>query len=92
MLWFKCTHASECLMLINISCFIPARPQGKSYLFFTQFKAELKGTKVEYANAYVSTKPTNNFISVYVKLSDDSDYEQGWPPVRLKEPVFISCC
>lgn len=36
--------------------FIPARPQGKSYLFFTQFKAELTGTKIEYANAYVSTK------------------------------------
>ena len=31
------------------------RPQGKSYLFFTQFKAELKGAKIEYANAYVST-------------------------------------
>uniref|UniRef100_A0A8C7X856 Myeloid-derived growth factor n=1 Tax=Oryzias sinensis TaxID=183150 RepID=A0A8C7X856_9TELE len=30
------------------------RPQGKSYLFFTQFKAELKGTRIEYANAYVS--------------------------------------
>uniref|UniRef100_A0A3B3IIT8 Myeloid-derived growth factor n=1 Tax=Oryzias latipes TaxID=8090 RepID=A0A3B3IIT8_ORYLA len=28
------------------------RPQGKSYLFFTQFKAELKGTRIEYANAY----------------------------------------
>ncbi|KAM8887738.1 myeloid-derived growth factor-like [Synchiropus picturatus] len=28
------------------------RPQGKSYLFFTQFKAELEGAKVEYANAY----------------------------------------
>ncbi|XP_029987992.1 myeloid-derived growth factor [Sphaeramia orbicularis] len=28
------------------------RPQGRSYLFFTQFKAELKGTKIEYANAY----------------------------------------
>ena len=35
---------------------ISARPQGKSYLFFTQFKAELKGTKIEYANAYVSIK------------------------------------
>ncbi|XP_074491429.1 myeloid-derived growth factor [Sebastes fasciatus] len=31
------------------------RPQGKSYLFFTQFKAELKGTKIEYANAYSQT-------------------------------------
>ncbi|XP_041861942.1 myeloid-derived growth factor [Melanotaenia boesemani] len=28
------------------------RPQGKSYLFFTQFKAELKGVKIEYANAF----------------------------------------
>lgn len=28
------------------------RPQGKSYLFFTQFKAELKGTRIEYVNAY----------------------------------------
>ncbi|KAJ0065065.1 hypothetical protein NL108_005534, partial [Boleophthalmus pectinirostris] len=28
------------------------RPQGKSYLFFTQFKAEMKGTKIEYASAY----------------------------------------
>lgn len=28
------------------------RPQGKSYLFFTQFKAEIKGAKIEYATAY----------------------------------------
>nr|XP_061832274.1 myeloid-derived growth factor-like isoform X1 [Nerophis lumbriciformis] len=27
------------------------RPTGTSYLFFTQFKMELKGTKIEYANA-----------------------------------------
>lgn len=38
---------------------VSARPQGKSYLFFTQFKAELKGTKIEYANAYVSIKETH---------------------------------
>ncbi|XP_041746273.2 myeloid-derived growth factor isoform X2 [Coregonus clupeaformis] len=31
------------------------RPQGKSYLFFTQFKAELKGAKIEYASAYSQT-------------------------------------
>ncbi|KAM4629061.1 myeloid-derived growth factor [Polymixia lowei] len=31
------------------------RPQGKSYLFFTQFKAELKKTKIEYASAYSQT-------------------------------------
>ncbi|XP_026866516.2 myeloid-derived growth factor isoform X2 [Electrophorus electricus] len=28
------------------------RPQGKSYLFFTEFKAEIKGAKIEYASAY----------------------------------------
>ncbi|XP_019727281.1 myeloid-derived growth factor [Hippocampus comes] len=27
------------------------RPTGKSYLFFTSFKMEMKGAKVEYANA-----------------------------------------
>lgn len=31
------------------------RPSGRSYLFFTQFKTELKGAKVEYANAYSLT-------------------------------------
>lgn len=30
------------------------RPQGKSYLYFTQFKAELRGAEIEYAMAYVS--------------------------------------
>lgn len=32
----------------------PHRPQGKSYLYFTQFKAELRGAEIEYAMAYVS--------------------------------------
>ncbi|XP_028300156.1 myeloid-derived growth factor [Gouania willdenowi] len=31
------------------------RPQGKSYLFFTQFKAELKGTEIKHVNAYSQT-------------------------------------
>lgn len=40
--------------------FLIQRPQGKSYLFFTQFKAEIKGAKIEYASAYVSiTYPVN---------------------------------
>ncbi|CAO2641139.1 Myeloid-derived growth factor [Lemmus lemmus] len=30
------------------------RPQGKSYLYFTQFKAEVRGAEIEYAMAYVS--------------------------------------
>ncbi|PNJ18277.1 MYDGF isoform 1, partial [Pongo abelii] len=28
------------------------RPQGKSYLYFTQFKAEVQGAEIEYAMAY----------------------------------------
>ncbi|XP_020021482.2 myeloid-derived growth factor [Castor canadensis] len=28
------------------------RPQGKSYLYFTQFKAEVRGAEIEYAMAY----------------------------------------
>ncbi|XP_076134829.1 myeloid-derived growth factor [Alosa pseudoharengus] len=28
------------------------RPQGKSYLFFTQFKGEITGSKMEFASAY----------------------------------------
>ncbi|KAJ8277359.1 hypothetical protein GJAV_G00074330 [Gymnothorax javanicus] len=31
------------------------RPQGKSYLFFTQFKAEIKGAKIEHVEAYRQT-------------------------------------
>ncbi|XP_051979995.1 myeloid-derived growth factor-like [Xyrauchen texanus] len=31
------------------------RPQGKSYLFFTQFKAEIKGAKIEFATAFSQT-------------------------------------
>ncbi|KAG5850772.1 hypothetical protein ANANG_G00086000 [Anguilla anguilla] len=31
------------------------RPQGKSYLFFTQFKAEIKGAKIEHVTAYSQT-------------------------------------
>lgn len=41
--------------------FFNQRPQGKSYLFFTQFKAEIKGATIEYASAYVSiANPVNN--------------------------------
>ncbi|XP_012501684.1 PREDICTED: myeloid-derived growth factor [Propithecus coquereli] len=28
------------------------RPQGKSYLYFTEFKAEVRGAEIEYAMAY----------------------------------------
>ena len=52
------------------TCFVPpARPQGKSYLFFTQFKAELKGTKIKFANAYVSIKPRPLNMSLFYVVS-----------------------
>ncbi|KAM4547703.1 myeloid-derived growth factor [Odontesthes bonariensis] len=35
----------------QLSCSV-WRPQGKSYLFFTQFSVTLKGAVIEYANAY----------------------------------------
>ncbi|XP_072245617.1 myeloid-derived growth factor [Leuresthes tenuis] len=35
----------------QLSCSV-WRPQGKSYLFFTQFEVLLKGAVIEYANAY----------------------------------------
>lgn len=46
---------------------ISARPQGKSYLFFTQFKMELKGTKIAYANAFVSIKKHVS-LNCYVQM------------------------
>lgn len=52
----------ECKLNVDNKYFfcISTRPQGKSYLFFTEFKAELKGTKIEYANAYVSMREKLN--------------------------------
>ncbi|KAM9357570.1 myeloid-derived growth factor [Symphorus nematophorus] len=50
--WLMSVGLSDDKSLFSCSVW---RPQGKSYLFFTQFKAELKGTKIEYANAYSQT-------------------------------------
>ncbi|XP_015507200.1 myeloid-derived growth factor [Parus major] len=47
--WQMKVGASEDSGLFSCSVW---RPQGKSYLFFTQFKAEVKGAKIEYAMAY----------------------------------------
>ncbi|OCU00329.1 myeloid-derived growth factor [Xenopus laevis] len=38
----------------HFSCSI-WRPQGKSYLFFTEFKAEITGGKIEFSEAYSQT-------------------------------------
>ncbi|KAM4738829.1 myeloid-derived growth factor [Anableps anableps] len=50
--WLMSVGLSEDDRLFSCSVW---RPQGKSYLFFTQFKAELKGAKIEYANAFSET-------------------------------------
>ncbi|XP_077440139.1 myeloid-derived growth factor [Vanacampus margaritifer] len=47
--WFMSVGLSEDNKLFSCSVW---RSTGKSYLFFTAFKMELKGTKVEYANAF----------------------------------------
>ncbi|XP_043985313.1 myeloid-derived growth factor [Gambusia affinis] len=53
--WLMSVGLSEDEQLFSCSVW---RPQGKSYLFFTQFKAELKGAKIEYANAFSETAVT----------------------------------
>ncbi|KFP44517.1 UPF0556 protein C19orf10, partial [Chlamydotis macqueenii] len=47
--WQMNVGVSEDNLLFSCSIW---RPQGKSYLFFTQFKAEVKGAKIEHAMAY----------------------------------------
>nr|XP_056701448.1 myeloid-derived growth factor [Euleptes europaea] len=47
--WQMSVGVSEDNLLFSCSVW---RPQGKSYLFFTQFKAEVKGAKVEYGMAF----------------------------------------
>ncbi|XP_068599825.1 myeloid-derived growth factor [Brachionichthys hirsutus] len=38
------------------------RPQGVSYLLFNQFKVELKGAKIKYANGYSQTAPAGQDV------------------------------
>uniref|UniRef100_A0A0B8RYD0 UPF0556 C19orf10-like protein n=1 Tax=Philothamnus irregularis TaxID=1899461 RepID=A0A0B8RYD0_9SAUR len=49
--WEMVIGVSEDKKLFSCSIW---RPQGKSYLFFTQFKAEMRGAKIQYAMAYSS--------------------------------------
>ncbi|XP_051977485.1 myeloid-derived growth factor-like [Xyrauchen texanus] len=50
--WQMSVGLSDDDMLFSCSVW---RPQGKTYLFFTQFKAEIKGAKIEYTTAYSQT-------------------------------------
>ncbi|KAM9796900.1 myeloid-derived growth factor [Syngnathus typhle] len=47
--WLMSVGLSEDKKLFSCSVW---RPTGKSYLFFTAFKLELKSTQLEYANAF----------------------------------------
>ncbi|XP_072516022.1 myeloid-derived growth factor [Salminus brasiliensis] len=60
------------------------RPQGKSYLFFTQFKAEIKGAKIEYASAY-SQAAVGGQKDVPLK---DEEYTVGDTAVTHKDGKF----
>ncbi|KAL8177576.1 UNVERIFIED_CONTAM: hypothetical protein K2H54_013383 [Gekko kuhli] len=47
--WQMSVGVSEDSSLFSCSVW---RPQGKSYLFFTQFEAKVKGAKIEYGGAF----------------------------------------
>ncbi|XP_055514281.1 myeloid-derived growth factor [Leucoraja erinacea] len=47
--WHMSVGISEDNKLFSCSIW---RPQGKSYLFFTQFKAEITNAKIEFANGF----------------------------------------
>ncbi|XP_067410642.1 myeloid-derived growth factor [Emydura macquarii macquarii] len=62
------------------------RPQGKSYLFFTQFKAEVKGAKIEYGMAY-SQAATGGQSDVPLK---EEEFEITETTVTHREGKFRS--
>ncbi|KAF7236661.1 Myeloid-derived growth factor [Varanus komodoensis] len=62
------------------------RPQGKSYLFFTQFKAEVKGAKIEYGMAY-STAAVGGRSDIPLK---DEEFQVIETAVMHKEGKFRS--
>ncbi|XP_055796599.1 myeloid-derived growth factor-like isoform X3 [Salvelinus fontinalis] len=64
--WLMSVSLSEDDSLFSCSLW---RPQGKSYLFFTQFKAELKGAKIEYASAYCpSVCLSDNDVELHIPM------------------------
>ncbi|XP_020827056.1 myeloid-derived growth factor isoform X2 [Phascolarctos cinereus] len=71
------------------------RPQGKSYLFFTQFKAEVQGAEVEYGMAY-STASTGKDADVPLKpeefevTSTAVTHRQGAFRAELSKIVLVA--
>ncbi|XP_066492286.1 myeloid-derived growth factor [Tiliqua scincoides] len=67
------------------SCSV-VRPQGQSYLFFTQFKGEVKGAKIEYGMAY-STAAAGGQSDVPLK---EEEFHVTETAVSHKEGKFRS--
>ncbi|NXA53484.1 MYDGF factor, partial [Nothocercus julius] len=81
--WQMNVGISEDNLLFSCSVW---RPQGKSYLFFTQFKAEVKGAKIEYAMPY-STAAVGGQSDVPLK---QEEFEITETTVSHKEGKFRS--
>ncbi|KAJ6654482.1 hypothetical protein lerEdw1_006903 [Lerista edwardsae] len=81
--WQMSVGVSEDNQLFSCSIW---RPQGKSYLFFTQFKAEVKGAKIEYGMAY-STGATGGQSDVPLK---EEEFHVTETAVSHKEGKFRS--
>ncbi|XP_032992452.1 myeloid-derived growth factor [Lacerta agilis] len=81
--WQMSIGISEDNLLFSCSVW---RPQGKSYLFFTQFKGEVKGAKIEYGMAY-STAAAGGQRDIALK---EEEFQVTETAVSHKEGKFRS--
>ncbi|XP_072449969.1 myeloid-derived growth factor [Chiloscyllium punctatum] len=81
--WHMSVGISEDNKLFSCSVW---RPQGKSYLFFTQFKAEVTNAKIEFANGF-SQAAVEGRNEVPLK---ESEYIVGENTVTQKDGSFRS--
>ncbi|XP_062815684.1 myeloid-derived growth factor [Anolis carolinensis] len=79
--WQMSMGTSEDGLLFSCSVW---RPQGKSYLFFTQFRAEVTGAQIEYAMAY-SAAASGGQSDVPLK---EEEFEVSETAVTHKEGKF----
>uniref|UniRef100_UPI00398EB2DE myeloid-derived growth factor isoform X1 n=1 Tax=Pristiophorus japonicus TaxID=55135 RepID=UPI00398EB2DE len=81
--WHMSVGISEDNKLFSCSVW---RPQGKSYLFFTQFKAEITNAKIEFANGF-SQAAVEGRSDVPLK---ENEYVIGENTVTHKDGSFRS--
>ncbi|XP_072924810.1 myeloid-derived growth factor [Hemitrygon akajei] len=81
--WHMSVGISEDSKLFSCSIW---RPQGKSYLFFTQFKAEVTNAKIEFANGF-SQAAVDGRSDVPLK---ENEYVISENTVTHKDGVFKS--